>query len=118
MGYVLLGAALGLIPTLMLLFLLVMTIRNHEKDRSNWSSERENLLNRCMTKEWQSYQMMTLSNPTSPFPFEPYAGEYIPGMSDAEELKRMGRDISQAEGIGDMNFDDYDQEMIFGEQVD
>jgi len=60
--------------------------------------------------------MMTLATPSSPSPFEPYAGEYIPGMSDAEELKRMGIDVSQAQGVGEMGFDDYDQEMLFGQE--
>jgi len=57
--------------------------------------------------------MMTLSNPASPFPFEPYAGEYIPGMSDEEELKRMGRDMSQSEGVGEL--DDFDREILGSE---
>jgi len=60
--------------------------------------------------------MMTLSTPTSPSPFEPYAGEYIPGMSDSEELKRMGRNMADADGIGEVNFDDYDSEMLFGQE--
>lgn len=54
--------------------------------------------------------MMTLAQSGSSSPFEPYAGEYIPGMSDAEELKRMGFDISTAEGVGDL--DDFDRDML------
>lgn len=54
--------------------------------------------------------MMTLSQSGSSLPFEPYAGEYVPGMSDEEELKRMGFDVSQSEGIGEL--DDFDRGML------
>lgn len=54
--------------------------------------------------------MMTLATQGSSSPFEPYAGEYIPGMSDEEELKRMGVAVSNSEGIGEL--DDFDQEML------
>jgi len=53
--------------------------------------------------------MMTLSQPNSPSLFNPYE-EYIPGMSDEEELRRIGRMISESEGVGEM--DDLDQEAL------
>lgn len=56
--------------------------------------------------------MMTLPSISSS-QFEPYAGEYIPGMSDEEELKRMGIDVTNSQGIGEL--DDFDQEMLGNE---
>lgn len=58
--------------------------------------------------------MMTLAQAGSNSPFEPYAGEYIPGMSDEEELKRMGIDVSNSQGVGDL--DDFDRDMISGSE--
>lgn len=54
--------------------------------------------------------MMTLASPGSSSAFEPYAGEYIPGMSDEEELRRMGHDLSNSDGVGEM--DDFDRSIL------
>lgn len=54
--------------------------------------------------------MMTLPTPNSGSPFEQYAGEYVPGMSDEEELKRIGIDVSNMRSVGDL--DDFDREIL------
>jgi len=56
--------------------------------------------------------MMTLAaNPQQVFPSEAF--DYTPGMSDSEELRRIGNYFSETDGLGDPIFDDgLDQDVL------
>lgn len=58
-----------------------------------------------MTKEWQSYQMM--QNPS----FVSTSDDPGPvGLNDAEELRRLGLEISGSMGVGEVLVD-YDEDL-------
>ena len=68
---------------------LVELRKDHQSQRNSWEAERERLLNRAMTKEWESYaQMSAAMVASSPSDLPPE------GMSDETESKqweaRMG----------------------------
>lgn len=98
MVYVLLGAFLGLIPSGFLTWILLQSQKDHKEQRVNWEQERERLLNRAMTKEWESYTQMSqaLLAQASPLTSEQYQG-----MNDAEELRRAGAQ----DGVGEVLYD-------------
>ncbi len=84
MGFVLLGMLAGLIPSGVILYLLLLTMKEHRREKQKWEEERERLLNRSMTKEWASYlQMQTPTKLDS-------TSDYL-GMSDEDELRRYGQ---------------------------
>lgn len=72
----------------------------HQEERINWERERERLLNRAMTKEWQSYQQMQAALvPNFGLTSDPAEAR---GMSDEEELRRYrGEQLPQAQGLGE-----------------
>ncbi len=95
MDSLLLGVLVGLIPSPVLFWLLIWQARSRQASEQSWTQERSDLLNRCMTKEWQSYQMMVAQAPFSSTSEPPV------GLSDEEELRRIGRAYSEA-GLGDV----------------
>ena len=98
MGYVLVGAALGLLPSFLLMYLLITVRKDHSQERSEWSQERTSLLNRAMSKDLTT--LLTLQGQT--VPLVSASDQYYPGMSDEEELRRMGHDLAGIQGIGDV----------------
>lgn len=117
MVYMSLGFCLVLLVLLLLegvIFLKLWTrqLTSHKEERVNWERERERLLNRAMTKEWESYaQMAAAIVPTSHLVSDPTEGV---GLSDEEELRRVGKAIAEAEGIGEtlVELDDFDRELL------
>lgn len=83
----------------------------HREERINWERERERLLNRAMTKEWTSYAQMQASQILS---FASPSDDPVRGMSDEEELSRIGRDLVEAEGLGEtlVELDNDDREFF------
>lgn len=55
--------------------------------------------------------MMTLAHQPSDSTFEPYS-DYIPGMSDEEELKRMGRAYAETDGLGEEIYTDVEEAAL------
>lgn len=73
--------------------LMVSDLRkDHERQRATWEHKEERLLNRCMTKDWQSYVQMNGAMQVASSTSEP--GEGI-GMSDESEARRW----AEAHGI-------------------
>lgn len=54
--------------------------------------------------------MMTLQHNPSPSTSE--YDNYVPGMSDEEELKRIGDYVSQHDGLGEEIYDDLDKQAL------
>lgn len=67
---------------------------SHRQREITWEAERERLLNRMMTKEWQSYVQMNGAMQTA----SDSQSEPEKGLSDEEELRRIGVD---PEGLGE-----------------
>lgn len=88
MGYVLLGACLGILPSLLMFYLVIHQQRQFQNEKNQWDLKEERLLNRAMTKEWESYTQLShaLMNQALPSTSEPYQG-----MNDEEELRRFGQ---------------------------
>lgn len=98
-----LGLAAGLVPTVFLTLLLIWQNRQQQTERESWQKERESLLNRCMTKEWQSFQMMQIpTRSLSP-------SETMAGMSDEEELRRISQALGESQGLGEVIVDYADE---------
>lgn len=73
----------------------------HQTEKRQWEIERERLLNRCMTRTWESYvqmsaAMVTPGSSTSGF-------DESQGLSDEEEIRRAGE--SQQQGLGEVLID-------------
>lgn len=76
---------------------IVRMTTEHREQRHSWEVERERLLNRCMTKEWESYAQMAgamqaSSSSDSPFP---------DGLSDETEERRWA-EMHGTDGIGEV----------------
>lgn len=83
--------------TVFLFFLLLKQESRHREREITWERERERLLNRAMTKEWASYvQMQGMLQTNSNSGSDPAVG-----MSDEEELRRIG----EIQGIGEVFVD-------------
>lgn len=54
--------------------------------------------------------MMTIPTPQS-FP-SGVSDDYIPGMSDEEELRRIGNYAAQSDGLGEEIYDDFDKQAL------
>ncbi len=108
MVWVLLGSSLFLNVVILLFCFLMLRDKEtslvnqttaHQGERVAWERERERLLNRCMTKEWESYVQMTgqmgttsgLSSDTSE----------VVGMSDESEAARWAAAMGQGEPLGE-----------------
>ena len=73
----------------------------HREERRQWEIERERLLNRCMTRTWESYVQMSAAmvapgSSTSGF-------DESQGLSDEEEIRRAGE--AQQQGLGEVLLD-------------
>lgn len=81
-------------------------MESHQKAQNQWEVERERLLNRCMTREWASYVQMQSAMMTSTSPS--ISPEEARGLSDEEELRRVGADLANAQELGEVyvEFDD------------
>lgn len=80
------------------------------EERTTWASERHDLLDRCMTKEWQSYaQVQAGSSSPSPFGFEDLRGD------DDAELGKLGHDLNALIGEGEPILDmSSEHRQLFG----
>src|SRR5687768_6661105 len=75
--------------------------------RVSWELERERLLNRAMTKEWESYtQMSQAMMVASTSNSDPAEGK---GMSDEEELRRYAQTYHETVGLGEVIVDMSDE---------
>jgi hypothetical protein len=95
MASLLLGVLVGLTPLVPLCLLLRWQMKMQETKEMAWTAERADLLNRCMTREWQSYQMMRQGATFAS------ASDLPVGLSDEEELRRAGEYASNGMGLGD-----------------
>lgn len=85
-------------------------MQQHREERRTWEVERERLLNRAMTKEWETYVQMQSAQVVLPSTSD----EAPRGMSDDEELRRIGRAEVEADGLGEtlVELDDHDRELF------
>jgi hypothetical protein len=75
-----------------LLFWLIRTLINRNQQLEILRNQRESdLLNRLMTKEWESYQALTLSQSSQ---IQTQVGEGI-GLSDENEMRRVAELLGQ-----------------------
>lgn len=104
MGWLMLGSSLFLNVVILVFCHLMLrdkeqslreTNRMHREREITWEAERERLINRAMTQTWQDYTQMTtrmgVSSSTS--------DDEPRGMSDEEELRRLG--LANIMGVGE-----------------
>lgn len=117
MGYVLLASLfLVILIGLTAVFLKLLKVEREANLRReiSWEHERERLLNRAMSREWQTYvQVEGSKNPSPSFgsPSEPYLG-----MSDEVEAEREAAQAVQAliasHGYGEVSDDDLHDDAV------
>jgi len=79
--------------------------RDHSEQRATWELKEERLLNRCMTKDWQSYvQLQSLQESSTSFPA--IEGEGI-GLSEESEARAW----AEAHGLSDVGEVVYEQDF-------
>lgn len=71
---------------------------DHTAQRQSWEVERERLLNRCMTKEWESYAQMSTAMQVASS-----SSDHLPpeGLSDETEGRRWAEQHG-ASGLGEV----------------
>lgn len=79
-----------------LLTSMILQSNSLQREREEWREEKKDLLDRVMTKEWESYVQVKHGGTQGLS-----QTEYI-GMTDEEELERMRTSFSDGEGVGEV----------------
>ena len=107
MAWLMLGSSLFLNVVILLFCLLMLRDKetslriqagDFEKREIAWERERERLLNRAMTNHWQDYTQMTSTMGVSGLESEADGK----GLSDEEELRRIGVAAGESVGLGEI----------------
>src|SRR5215831_261565 len=101
------------ILTSSLLFWSIKTLLHQNQNlESRYNQQVQDLLNRLMTKEWQSYQALTSSRLS---PIQTLDGEGV-GLSDDNELKKLAEILGENYPVGDIlvetGLDEYDRHEL------